>query len=92
MTGGGQALGIDDIVHFDFFQPPPIEMLERALELLYSLGAIDDGGFLTPDIGTHMCEFPIAPMYGGGGGGGDGVCVQCVCVCGCVRVCGCVQE
>ena len=33
-----QALGIDDILHFDFPSPPPALTLARALEILYALG------------------------------------------------------
>lgn len=37
-----KKLGIDDLVHFDFMDPPAPETLMRALELLNYLGAIDD--------------------------------------------------
>ena len=36
-----KALGIDDILHFDFVSSPPAESLIYSLELLYSLGALD---------------------------------------------------
>ena len=39
-----KALGIDDVLHFDFLSPPPADSLVYALELLYSLHAIDDCG------------------------------------------------
>jgi pre-mRNA-splicing factor ATP-dependent RNA helicase DHX15/PRP43 len=42
-----KKLGIDDLVHFDFMDPPAPETLMRALELLNYLGAIDDEGELT---------------------------------------------
>lgn len=51
-----KALGIDNIVRFDFMTPPPSRMLDRALEYLYSLGAIDDLGRLTRPLGTRMAE------------------------------------
>jgi hypothetical protein len=38
-----KALGITDIAHFEFMDAPPAESMIRALELLYSLGALDDG-------------------------------------------------
>ncbi len=38
-----KALGITDIAHFEFMDAPPAESLIRALELLYALGALDDG-------------------------------------------------
>ncbi|CAN0057325.1 unnamed protein product, partial [Choristocarpus tenellus] len=40
-------LGVDDLVHFDFMDPPAPETLMRALELLNYLGGLDDDGNLT---------------------------------------------
>jgi len=45
-----KKLGIDDLVHFDFLDPPAPETLMRALELLNYHGALDDEGEMT-DIG-----------------------------------------
>lgn len=42
-----KMLGIDDLVHFDFMDPPAPETLMRALELLNYLEALDDEGELT---------------------------------------------
>lgn len=42
-----KKLGIKDLVHFDFMDPPAPETLMRALELLNYLGALDDEGELT---------------------------------------------
>jgi pre-mRNA-splicing factor ATP-dependent RNA helicase DHX15/PRP43 len=53
-------LGIDDLVHFDFMDPPAPETLMRALELLNYLKALDDDGNLT-DMGRRMAEFPLEP-------------------------------
>jgi hypothetical protein len=36
-----KSLGIDDLIHFDFMDPPPAETLIRALEHLYALGALN---------------------------------------------------
>lgn len=55
-----KKLGIDDLVHFDFMDPPAPETLMRALELLNYLGALDDEGELT-ELGRQMCEFPLEP-------------------------------
>lgn len=43
-----KKLGVDDIVHFDYMDPPAPETLMRALEQLNYLGALDDEGNLTP--------------------------------------------
>ena len=40
-------LGIQDIVHFDYMDPPAPETLMRALEELNYLGALTDDGKLT---------------------------------------------
>lgn len=37
-------------------------MLERALEFLYCLGALDDEGKLTKPLGVRMAEMPVDPM------------------------------
>jgi HrpA-like RNA helicase len=36
-----QALGIDNIMRFDWLAPPPAEAAVRGLELLHALGALD---------------------------------------------------
>ncbi|XP_075253098.1 putative pre-mRNA-splicing factor ATP-dependent RNA helicase PRP1 isoform X2 [Convolutriloba macropyga] len=56
-----KKLGIDDLVHFDFMDPPAPETLMRALELLNYLNALDDNGDLTP-LGSMMAEFPLDPQ------------------------------
>lgn len=56
-----KKLGIDDLVHFDFMDPPAPETLMRALELLNYLGALDDEGDLT-EVGRQMGEFPLDPQ------------------------------
>lgn len=59
-----KALGIDNIARFDFFTPPPAELVLRALELLYSLGALDEYAKLTRPLGTRMAELAVEPMVG----------------------------
>ena len=56
-----KSLGINDLVHFDFMDPPPAETLIRALEQLYALGALNDRGELTK-LGRRMAEFPMDPQ------------------------------
>lgn len=55
-----KKLGIEDLVHFDFMDPPAPETLMRALEQLNYLKALDDEGELT-DFGSLMSEFPLDP-------------------------------
>mmetsp|Transcript_5125 Transcript_5125/g.10403 ORF Transcript_5125/g.10403 Transcript_5125/m.10403 type:complete len:1163 (-) Transcript_5125:1198-4686(-) len=56
-----KALGIDDLLHFDFMDPPPMQHLIAAMESLYALGALDEEGLLTR-LGRKMAEFPLEPM------------------------------
>lgn len=54
-------LGIVDLVHFDFMDPPAPETMMRALEQLNYLGALDDEGVMTP-LGHKMSEIPLEPQ------------------------------
>jgi pre-mRNA-splicing factor ATP-dependent RNA helicase DHX16 len=56
-----KSLGINNLMTFEFMDPPPTETLMRALELLYALGALNDLGELTK-LGRRMAEFPVDPM------------------------------
>ncbi|KAJ3769683.1 pre-mRNA splicing factor [Lentinula raphanica] len=56
-----KSLGINDLIGFEFIDPPPGETLMRALELLYALGALNDRGEMTK-LGRRMAEFPVDPM------------------------------
>ncbi|OIW00634.1 hypothetical protein TanjilG_09115 [Lupinus angustifolius] len=56
-----KSLGIHDLMHFDFMDPPPAEALLKALELLFALGALNKLGELTK-VGRQMTEFPLDPM------------------------------
>lgn len=51
-----KSLGINDLLSFEFIDPPPEETLRRSLELLYALGALNDRGELTK-LGRRMSEF-----------------------------------
>lgn len=42
-----KTMGINDLLHFDFMDAPPVESLIMALEQLHSLSALDDEGLLT---------------------------------------------
>lgn len=57
-----KALGVDNIARFDFLTSPPAELVIRALELLYSLGALDEYAKLTRPLGLRMAELAIEPM------------------------------
>ncbi|XP_054111662.1 ATP-dependent RNA helicase DHX8 isoform X3 [Callithrix jacchus] len=61
VTPISQAMGINDLLSFDFMDAPPMETLITAMEQLYTLGALDDEGLLTR-LGRRMAEFPLEPM------------------------------
>eukprot|EP00347_Sterkiella_histriomuscorum_P014916 403359024 len=56
-----KALGIRNLLSFDYLSPPSKENFIRALEVLYSLGALDDQAQLTQDIGLKLVEMPVDP-------------------------------
>ncbi|KAI1956524.1 DEAH-box ATP-dependent RNA helicase prp22 [Ophidiomyces ophidiicola] len=55
-----KAMGINDLLHFDFMDPPPTNTMLTALEELYALSALDDEGLLTR-LGRKMADFPMDP-------------------------------
>mmetsp|Transcript_29398 Transcript_29398/g.49813 ORF Transcript_29398/g.49813 Transcript_29398/m.49813 type:complete len:1136 (+) Transcript_29398:78-3485(+) len=55
-----KAMGINDMLGFDFMDPPPVQTMVTALETLYTLGALDEEGLLTR-LGRKMAEFPLEP-------------------------------
>ncbi|XP_050043546.2 ATP-dependent RNA helicase DHX8 [Dermacentor andersoni] len=55
-----KAMGINDLLSFDFMDAPPTETLIMALEQLHSLSALDNEGLLTR-LGRRMAEFPLSP-------------------------------
>ncbi|KAK5090711.1 hypothetical protein LTR05_000886 [Lithohypha guttulata] len=57
-----KALGIDNVVSFPYFTPPPAKLMARGMELLYALDALDDYAKLTTPLGTRMAELALPPM------------------------------
>jgi ATP-dependent RNA helicase DDX35 len=57
-----KSIGIENVLYFDFLSPPSAELMTRALELLYSLNALDDYGRLTIPFGMQIAEFPLDPL------------------------------
>ncbi|KAI9216864.1 P-loop containing nucleoside triphosphate hydrolase protein [Blastocladiella britannica] len=55
-------VGVTDLVHFDFMDPPAPETMMRALEMLHYMGAISDEGSMT-HTGQLMAEFPLDPEF-----------------------------
>jgi len=58
-----KELGIDHAVKgFEFLDPPSSLLIERALEFLFALGALDESGRLTNELGLKLAEMPLEPM------------------------------
>ena len=57
-----KAMGVDDVLGFDFMDPPPRGALVRAVELLYALGALGPDGTLTR-TGHAMARLPVDPKH-----------------------------
>ncbi|CDK25523.1 unnamed protein product [Kuraishia capsulata CBS 1993] len=55
-----KAMGINDLLNFDFMDPPPVNSMVTALEELYTLTALDADGYLT-QLGRKMADFPMEP-------------------------------
>jgi ATP-dependent RNA helicase DHX8/PRP22 len=55
-----KAMGVNDLLSFDFMDPPPAQTMLTALESLYALSALDDEGLLTR-LGRKMADFPMEP-------------------------------
>lgn len=55
------SLGINDLLDFEFMDPPPTETLIGALNQLFALQALNHRGELTK-LGRQMAEFPTDPM------------------------------
>lgn len=56
-----KSLGINDLIHFDFMDPPPPETLILALEQLYALGALNHMGELTK-VSIQSC-LPVRAYF-----------------------------
>lgn len=58
-----KALGIDNILRFNFPSPPPAKNMLASIELLHALGALDEKGNLTSPDGYIMAEMPLHPTF-----------------------------
>jgi len=57
-----KAMGIDNVVTFDYMESPDQVRLVKSLRTLFLLGAIDADGKLT-ERGKTMSTFPLEPQY-----------------------------
>jgi pre-mRNA-splicing factor ATP-dependent RNA helicase DHX38/PRP16 len=55
-----KSLNVDNLLDFDFMDPPPQENILNSMYQLWILGALDNTGALTA-MGSKMVEFPVDP-------------------------------
>ncbi|KAJ2616293.1 hypothetical protein H4S08_000852 [Coemansia sp. RSA 1365] len=55
-----KSIGVDDLLTFDFLDPPPLEALKTAMYQLWTLGALDNSAHIT-SLGRTMSELPLDP-------------------------------
>jgi pre-mRNA-splicing factor ATP-dependent RNA helicase DHX38/PRP16 len=55
-----KSLGVVNLLHFEFMDPPPQETILNSMYHLWCLGALDNTGDLTP-LGERMVQFPLDP-------------------------------
>jgi pre-mRNA-splicing factor ATP-dependent RNA helicase DHX38/PRP16 len=55
-----KSLGFQNMLQFDFMDPPPQATILRSMHQLWLLEALDDSGNLT-DLGKKMGQFPLDP-------------------------------
>jgi ATP-dependent RNA helicase DHX8/PRP22 len=56
------SMGIKNVMSFDFMNRPSSSGMQKSLEQLYMLGALNREGSLS-EIGKQMARFPLDPMY-----------------------------
>jgi len=55
-----KSLGVQNLLEFEFLDPPPQDNILSSMYQLWVLGALDNTGALTP-MGRKMVEFPLDP-------------------------------
>lgn len=55
-----KSLGVDNLLNFEFMDPPPQDNILNSMYQLWVLGALDNVGNLT-ELGKRMVEFPLDP-------------------------------
>ncbi|KAK1294409.1 putative pre-mRNA-splicing factor ATP-dependent RNA helicase [Acorus calamus] len=58
-----KALGIDDIIGFDFMDKPDRDSIKKSLEQLIALGALTDEYKLSDPVGQQMSRLPLDPIH-----------------------------
>lgn len=57
-----KSMKINDVLNFDYMEPPDKEFILQALRQLHLLGALTEEGTIT-EFGKEMSKFPLEPSY-----------------------------
>ena len=57
-----KSMKINDVLNFNYIEPPEREFILQALKQLHLLGAITTEGTITK-LGLEMSKFPLEPAY-----------------------------
>ncbi|KYQ89592.1 DEAD/DEAH box helicase [Tieghemostelium lacteum] len=55
-----KSIGVENLLDFDFMDPPPQDNILNSMYQLWVLGALDSQGAIT-ELGRKMVEFPLDP-------------------------------
>ncbi|KAI0238175.1 Pre-mRNA-splicing factor ATP-dependent RNA helicase PRP16 [Massospora cicadina] len=55
-----KSLGVENLLDFEFMDPPPQDTILNSMYQLWVFGALDNMGALTP-LGQRMVQFPLDP-------------------------------
>ncbi|EJD74781.1 D-tyrosyl-tRNA(Tyr) deacylase [Loa loa] len=58
-----KALGIHNVLRFNYLSRPSSFAMAEGLQSLYYLGALSKDGLLTNPLGIQMIEFPLPPQH-----------------------------
>lgn len=58
-----KALGVDDILGFNFIEKPSRTAIVKSLEQLFLLGALTDECQLSDPVGWQMARLPLGPIH-----------------------------
>ncbi|KAJ6264297.1 hypothetical protein Dda_0442 [Drechslerella dactyloides] len=59
-----KSLGVDNILRFDYPNPPAAESVAEAMDRLASMNIIDDHARLTKPLGEQLALLPLHPHHG----------------------------
>ncbi|KAJ1749407.1 Pre-mRNA-splicing factor ATP-dependent RNA helicase PRP16 [Coemansia sp. RSA 1821] len=55
-----KSIGVENLLDFDFLDPPPQDTIKTSMYQLWTLGSLDNMGQITP-LGRKMVELPLDP-------------------------------